>query len=127
MGLLRVGGVLTLPDVAWRIDGRTLLALTPGMDQSMLNEVRSIIARGLGRGGADTWQEALNAASGATEHSLGRLSFFAHATCEACHGKRINMRLGQPCTTCMARGTTYERRTIRVRYAPAPEAASTTG
>lgn len=88
----------------------------------MLNEVRSIIARHMeGRDPATTWQEALNTASGAGPKSPGSISFHAHGRCKDCNGRRISLRRGQPCLTCMARGHTYERHTFRVFFAEVPD------
>lgn len=67
-----------------------------------------------------SWQEAWNAATGATPTRPGLFQFQASVTCPGCNGKKINMRRGTWCAECQMRG----RVTTTIRqvalYAPIP-------
>lgn len=97
-----------------------LAALIPGADQDIIREVRTVALQRRGPLPA-TWQEALNAFSGATPDRPGTASFHMHRPCPNCHGRKWDPRTGRPCPTCATRGRTYQQVTVTIRYAPLPD------
>ena len=67
-----------------------------------------------------SWQQAWNAATGATRQRPGRLSFWAHIRCGTCHGRLIDLRRGQPCIRCMGRGHVSTQITQTALWAEPP-------
>jgi hypothetical protein len=107
-------------DLAWRIDARTVLTAVPGLDQSMLREVRQEFARwALGsRRGWPTWQDAWNAWAATGWVSIRR------PRCAECHGKRFGVRSygrtgSMVCHRCHGTGRGGVER-FRVRPVPVP-------
>lgn len=82
------------PRIAHQIDGRTLLALLPYVDQSHLPEIRQQFGRFLSsRRGLThpTWQAAWNDWTGATPHRAGTIEF-RPSRCGTCHGRNVTTR-----------------------------------
>lgn len=66
-----------------------------------------------------TWQEAFNAWTGATEHHSGVVRV-TPSRCATCHGRRVDMRRGTICATCLGGA----RRPAEVRTAATHFAAT---
>jgi DnaJ-class molecular chaperone len=86
----------------------------------MLWEIRRQVAM-QGATTASSWQELWNTATSAAPGHPGELRFYAMTKCSNCHGRRIDMRLGTACHTCMGRGKTNTQVRFTAVYAPVPE------
>lgn len=89
--------------------------------REVLNDIRQHLARHSSEGFNTPWGHAWNEVSSARPGRPGVLKFHAHITCRNCNGKRIDMRRGQACLTCMARGRIYEQVTVSVTAVVNPD------
>lgn len=122
------------PRVAHVIDGRAMLALLPHVDQGDLHTIRREFGYYLnGRRTHETWQEAWNAWTGATERRGGEI-IYTTPRCGTCKGRRYSTRnigrniarTGSPmiCGECNGSGRGQRTRQA-ARFARLPEPADT--
>lgn len=83
--------------------------LTRGNPDVTYNDIRAAFIEHAARGRYDTWEDAWNTWVD-TNHGTLPITL---TRCEQCHGKRIDMRRGTVCHTCM--GRRQHRRTVRIR------------
>lgn len=102
-----------------------LRRLLPGHGDLDLELVIREVASSFRQRRCATWQEAWNAACGATPGRPGMFRFFAHVRCPDCHGKGFNPRRGGMCATCMTRGRVYAQIQQPALFAVPPELAET--